>query len=239
MKRTLTIAQRELSSLFYSPIAYVVLSLFALGATLIFLMRFGPNQPATLRPMFEGIIWLMILLVPGISMRLFSEEYRNGTIEPLMTSPISDTQIVIGKWLGAMAFFAILIAPLLVHLFVLEWNGSPDYGPVMTGLIGLMLVGGFYLAIGTFASTVTQNQIIAFFVTVFIICLFTFLLFFLPQATFVNETFREAMNYMNVNFQYADFAKGLIDLTNFIYFFSGIALFLFLAVLTLQSKRWR
>jgi len=122
---------------------------------------------------------------------------------------------------------------------VLELNSDPERLPILTGLVGLFLVGGLYLAIGIFASATTQNQIIAFLVAIFIICILTFVMFFLPQAGFVTPWMKDAMNYMNVNHQFNDFSKGLIDSSNFIYFFSGIAVFLFMSVLALQSRRWR
>lgn len=234
-----TIARRELSSLFFSPIAYVVLALFALGASWIFLMSFGPGEPATLRSTFGGIVWLMIFLVPAISMRLISDEVRSGTLELLMTSPLSDAQVVLGKWLGAMGFYAVLLSPLLIQAIVLEAFAQPDHGPMVTGFIGLLLVGGLYLAIGTFASTLTQNQIIAFLVTVFIICILTFVTFFVPRAANVWQWLRDTMFYLNINSQYEDFTKGLIDTSNVAYFVVGTALFLFFAVLSLESRRWR
>ncbi|MCC6580316.1 MAG: ABC transporter permease subunit [Phycisphaeraceae bacterium] len=239
MPHTCTIAKRELTSLFYSPIAYVVMGLFAVGTTMIFMMSFGPSQPASLRQTLGGVIWLLIFLAPAISMRLLAEEIRSGTIETLMTAPISDTQVILGKWFGAMAFYALLLLPLVILAAVLEIKGDPDYGPIFTGLVGLLLVGGFYLAIGTFASAVTQNQIIAFLITLFIICFFTLVMFFLPQAGFIGNRLRSVLYYLNVNSQFEDFNKGLLSLTNAVYFLSGIALFLFLAVKLLESKRWR
>ena len=239
MNQTLTIAQREWLSLFYSPIAYVVSGLFGLGTAMILLLYFGPGQPAHLRETFEGLIWLMIFLVPAISMRLFSEEWRQGTIELLMTSPIRETHIVIGKWLGAMGFLAVLLIPIMILTAILYATAHPDPGPLVTGLLGLLLVGGLYLAIGTFASACTQNQIIAFLLTTFVVCVLTIVLFFLPQAAFVPDQYRGFLYYLNVNKQFDNFNKGLIDYTNIIYFLSLIAFFLFLAVQTIQSKRWR
>lgn len=239
MNHTFTIAKRELMGLFFSPIAYVVLGLFALGTTLFFLQGFGAGQPAQLRPTLEPVVWIMIFLVPAISMRLLSEEYRSGTIEVMMTSPISDTQMVLGKWLGAMGFYLVLLLPLVLLTLVLEWYGQPDYGPIVSGMLGLMLVGGLYLAIGVFASSATQNQIIAFLLAVFIICIFTLATHFLAQAAFISPAMRQTMFYLNVNWQYQDFSKGLIDISNFVYFASGIGLFLFLAVRVLESRRWR
>ncbi|MCE9589052.1 MAG: ABC transporter permease [Planctomycetes bacterium] len=239
MTQIIAIAKRELMALYYSPIAYVVLALFALGTTMFFFLNFETGAAATMRNVFEGVVWLMVFLVPAISMRMLSDEFRAGTIEMLMTSPISDTDVVIGKWLGAMGFFVTLLSPLVLLTAVLEIFSSPDYGPIFTGFLGLVLVGGLYLAIGAFASATTQNQIIAFLISLFIICFLTIIMYYLPQASFVGGGLRTAMFYANVNHQFEDFNKGLIDIRNLVYFFSGIALFLFLAIKLVESKRWR
>lgn len=239
MKAMLTLMRRELAALFYSPIAYVVLALFTLGSSLIFYIGFAPGNHATMRITYAGVVWLLIFLAPAISMRLISEELSRGTIERLMTSPVSDLQIVLGKWLAGLVFFVVLMLPLVAQVVVLELAADPDLGPVVTGLIGLLLVGCLYLAIGVFASAATENQIIAFLLTVFIICSLTFLLYFLPTAGFIPPKVRAAMFYANVNRQFEDFNKGLIDIRNFVYFASTTALFLFLAVKSLESRRWR
>lgn len=239
MKKTLTIARRELSALFFSPIAYVVLGLFALGASLFFVLSFTPGSAATTRDTFSWLVWLLVFIVPAISMRLVADEFRAGTFETLMTSPVSDGQVVIGKWAGAMAFFAVLMSPLIVQVIILELTADPDYGPILTGLLGLLLVGGLYMAIGTLASAWTENQIIAFLLTVFIISVLTFMMYFLPQWSAMPGWAREAAHYLNVNEQFSDFNKGLIDIRNFVYFLSGIALFLFLAIKLVESRRWR
>lgn len=239
MNHVITIAKREITSLFFSPIAYVVLALFALGSSLIFFSSFAPSMPASLQRTFEGVVWLLILLLPGISMRLISDEFHSGTIELLMTSPLSDTELVLGKWLGAMGFFVTLLIPSFALVGVVEIFGSPDYGPIFTGYIGLLLVGGFYLAIGTFASSISQNQIISYMLTVFSICLFTFVIFLLSRASFIPPQIQQAMQFMFVNGHFEDFGKGILDLTRVIYFVSGMAFFLFLAVKLVESKRWR
>lgn len=236
---TLTIAKRELTSLFFSPIAYVVLAAFAIGSSIFFLQSFAPGNAATMRPTYDAVVWLLVFLAPAISMRLISEELRSGTFERLMTSPVSDAQVVAGKWLGAFAFFCVLLSPLVVHAVVLELVGSPEIGPIVTGLVGLALVGALYLAIGVFASAWTQNQIIAFLLTVFIIGLPTFAAYYAAGQSIRDPAIDRLIRYLSVNQQYADFAKGLIDVRNFVYFLSGTALFLFLAVLLVQSRRWR
>jgi len=236
---TFTIAKREFSSLFFSPIAYVALAGFAISSSFPFAFAFGSGKPATMRTTFDAAVWALVLLAPAISMRLISEELRSGTFERLMTSPVNDAQVVLGKWLGALAFFCVLLSPLVVYAVVLEQVSSPELGPILTGLLGLVLVGALYLAIGVFASAWTQNQIIAFLLTVFIIALPTFAVYFLADRAMPNPAIDRLIDYVSVNQQYADFAKGLIDIRNFVYFLSGTALFLFLAVVLVQSRRWR
>lgn len=236
-----TIAKRELTSLFFSPVAYVVLGLFGFGTALLFLAGFAPGAPAEMRNLQWSVLWLMVPLVPAISMRLISEEYRSGTIEPLMTLPISDTQVVIGKWLGAMGFLLTLMLPILLMVLVLCFNANPDPGPILVGMLGLLMVGGLYLAIGTFASATTQNQIIAFLLTTAMVLAFS------PLATLLTRTdwvsghpwLKHALFYINVFGQFEDFSKGIIDLGRVVFFVSGTGLFLFFATLTLNSKRWR
>ena len=239
MKNIATIFRRELASLFFSPIGYVVLAIFALGSSLVFYISFAPGNHATMRGTYSGVVWLLVFLAPAISMRLISEELARGTIEKLTTSPVGDTQIVLGKWLAAVGFFVVLLLPLTCQFAILELSASPDWGPAITGLVGLLLVGALYLAIGVFASAASENQIIAFLLTVFLICLLTFLLYFLPEASFLSPNVRAAMYYANVNRQFEDFNKGLIDIRNFVYFASTTGFFLFLAVKLLESRRWR
>jgi gliding motility-associated transport system permease protein len=236
-----TIAKRELTSLFFSPVAYVVLGLFGFGTALLFLAGFAPGVPAEMRNLQWSVLWLMVPLVPAISMRLISEEYRSGTIEPLMTLPISDTQVILGKWLGAMGFLVTLMIPIAVLIAVLGFNSDPDFGPILVGMLGLLLVGGLYLAIGTFASATTQSQIIAFLVTTAMVLAFSPLAVMLARAGWVSDRpwIKHTLFYINVFGQFEDFSKGIIDLGRVVFFVSGTGLFLFFATITLQSRRWR
>lgn len=236
---TLTIAKRELASLFFSPIAYVVLAAFAIGSSIFFLRTFDQGNAATMRPTYDAVVWLLVFLAPAISMRLISEELRSGTFERLMTSPISDTQVILGKWLGAYVFFLTMLLPLVIHAIALELVGSPELGPIITGFVGLALVGALYLAVGIFASAWSQNQIIAFLLTVFIIAIPTFAAYYVAGTAVPDPATRRLIDYISINQQFSDFAKGLIDIRNFVYFLSGTVLFLFLAVLLVQSRRWR
>lgn len=233
------LARRELLALFYSPIAWVVLAVFSLGTALFTVKGLRPGDEATLRPTLEfATLWMLPFLAPAVSMRLLSEEFRTGTFEKLMTSPLSDAQVIVGKWLGAVGFLAVLLLPLLAQLVALEAVASPDYGPAATGILGLLLVGGLYLAVGVFASAFTQNQVVAFLITVFILSIPGLGLSFVKDSPFLAERWQTAAAYCSVEMQYRDFAKGVVDVRNFAYFLSGAALFLFLAVKTLESRRW-
>lgn len=240
MNQTLIIAKRELSSLFYSPVAYVALIVFSFIASMFFvLFTFGPGHPAELRDPLRYIVWLLVFIVPAISMGLLSEELKSGTIEMLMTSPIGEVQVVVGKWLGAMAFFLTLLIPLVVHGLILEMTADPDWGPLVTGLLGVVLVGGLYLAIGLCISSATSNQFVAWLLTIIMTGFLTIGLLLLNLVSWLPHWLREAMFFVRIDLQFEDFAKGLIDTSNFVFFLSGIALFLFFAVLILQSRRWR
>ena len=239
MNQTLTIAKREVTALFYSPIAYLVLAVFALVASLLFISGFFPGAPATMRDSFGGFVFLMVFLVPAISMRGLAEEFNAGSIEMLMTAPVSDTQVILGKWLGAFCFFCTLLAPMLVHIVVLEVYGQPEYGPIFTGLVGLLFVGALYLAVGIFISTLTSSQLIAFLITVLVTGFLTIGVTLLGRVEVLPVWLRDGMFYVNINQQFGAFAKGLIDVRNLVFFVSGTVLFLFFGVVALQSRRWR
>lgn len=237
MKQVATIAKREWLSLFFSPIGYVVLGLFALGTALLFAAQLEQGAAATMRPIFDGAVWLLIFIAPAVSMRLVAEELRLGTIERLMTTPVSDAAVATGKWIGAMGFMGVLLLPLGIEAIALEIIADPEPGPIWTGLLGLLLVGGLYLAIGLFASTLTSNQVIALLVTIAIISIPTFAAYFASTSAYLDPSIRKAVEYVSVNKQYADFAKGVIDIRNFVYFLSFTWLFVFLAAKMLEGRR--
>lgn len=240
MSKTLIIAKRELTSLFYSPVAYVALIVFAVIASVFFLfMTFAPGQPAELRHPFTWMVWLLVFVVPAISMGLLAEEGKTGTIEMLMTAPVSEVNVVLGKWLGAMSFFLTLLIPLVVFAIVLEITADPDWGPILSGLLGMVLVGGLYLAIGLMFSASTRNQLVAWLLTFLLTGFLAIGLYLLARTDAIPSWARNAMYYANVTEQYQEFAQGLVDTSNFVFFLSGIALFLFFAVMILQSRRWR
>ncbi|WP_432800005.1 ABC transporter permease [Poriferisphaera sp. WC338] len=238
MQKVLTLSKRELTSLFYSPVAYMTFAVFAFVSGLLFVFGvFEPGYQASMSDMFVGMVWLLVFVVPAISMRLISEESSTGTIELLMTAPISDTHIVLGKWLGSFGFFVVLLLPIFFQIVVLEVQADPDYGPIVTGLLGILLIGAFYLSIGVFVSALSRSQLVAFMITILITGLLTIGMYVLSTSSFVPNSIKAALYYMNVNEQYKGFARGLIDIRNFVFFLSGTVLFLFLGVKSLGLRR--
>jgi ABC-2 type transport system permease protein len=169
-------------------------------------------------------------------MRTYAEERRSGTIELLLTSPLSDLQIILGKFLGAMGLFASMLALTLIHTAILFVYGNPDWKPIATGYLGLLLMGGSFLSLGLFISSLTRNQIVAGMITFSV-----FLLLWVINwvSTFVGPTAQTVLNYLSVTEHFDDFAKGIIDTKHVIYYLSFIAMGLFLTMKSVDSERWR
>ena len=143
MSRAPAIARRELSSYFFSPIAYVALALFVLASDVAFLDDFTPGQPAEMRHIFQWMVWLLVFIIPILSMGLMAQEWATGTIESLMTAPVSETDVVLGKFLGSLSFFGVLIAPTLLFPVMLSLYGHVDTHAIACGYVGIVLVGDF------------------------------------------------------------------------------------------------
>jgi ABC-2 type transport system permease protein len=250
----LTICRKELNSYFRSPVAYAILGFFALitgyffyAAVAIFLSRSmqaaqaGQSIPMNVdewvvRSVLSNVSVVCLFLVPMMTMRIFSEEKRSGTIELLVTSPLRDSEIIIGKWLGAAVFYACLLGLSAVNMASLFAYGNPDWRPMLVGYAGLLLQGGALLAIGTFISSTTKNQIVAG-VAGFCICL---LLYVLDWVTaFEASTVNKVISYLSVVSHYESFAKGVLDLKDVVYYLSMIVFGLFLTARSLDSMRWR
>ncbi|MGI9070352.1 MAG: ABC transporter permease [Bryobacteraceae bacterium] len=254
MRNVWTICRRELYSYFVSPIAWVLLTIFAFlsGAfTYIITASFvraslegqmtGQSFPMNvneqvIRPLFSNVAVIGLFLIPLISMRLFAEEKRQGTIELLITSPVHDLEIVLGKWLSAVIMYSALLLVLLIDYSFLFIYGQPDWKPVVTGFLGVLLFGACLLALGTFISTTTRNQIVAGAVG-FALAL---LLWILDWTTsFGNSPTVQVMSYLSILSHLDSFARGVIDSKDVIYYLSMIFLGLFLTTRSLESLRWR
>src|ERR1700691_5677430 len=254
MRNVFTICAKELRSYFTSPIAYLLMALFGLiigfffySATAYFVIaglraQMGGGEQAqnvgdgVIGPLMGNASVVGLFLIPLISMRLFAEEKRTGTIELLMTSPISDWEIILGKWLGAMTMYLCILGVSALNVALLFVWGKPDWRPILTGYLGLILQGGTLLAIGTFISTTTKNHIIAGAATLSV-CL---LLWVLSWVSSYNDApWAAAVAYCSILTHFEPFSKGIIDTKDVVFYVSAIFLGLFLTSRSLDSLRWR
>jgi ABC-2 type transport system permease protein len=238
MTRSFTIASRELGSYFFSPIAYVALALFLAVAGVMFWRDFEPGQPVTMRTVFDSMVWLLVVVVPLLSMGLLAQEWASGTIETMMTAPINDTELVLGKFLGSLTFFVFLLIPTAVYLILLELYGEPDYAAILTGYTGMILVGALFIAIGLFTSSLTRSQVVAAVAAAAILFVITVLPWWIGAQTAIVGRWRTVIE-QGVFTRYADFSKGIIDTGNIVFFLVTTAIFLFATVKVMESRRWR
>lgn len=240
MIATLTIARRELGSIFRLPVGWIVIALFAFLSAVVFVsVTLAPGEPASLRYFFRTSAWLLIPIAPAISMRLLSDELRSGTIECLRTAPVTDAAVVWGKFLGAAAFLALMLVPTAVFPAVL-WlvaSPSPDPGPILAGYLGLVLVGSLYLSIGTLASVLTSSQTLAFLGTLMFLVLVMVVASKAPD--FAGSTVTAWLVKLSVPVRVDELAKGVVDTTNVAFFVGTSVWFLVLATVALETRRWR
>ena len=232
------IARRELGSYFCSPIAYVAMSIFLFCTGFYFLDDFQVGHPVGMRSIFEVMVWLLVFITPLLSMGLLAQEWAAGTIETLLTAPINETEVVLGKFLGSMAFFLVLLAPTLVYVLMLRLYGQPDMGPILSGYLGIILVGALFIAVGLFCSATTRSQVIAAAATALIL----FVVTVVPNIIGTKGTLGSSAQWVVENAvfrRYSDFAKGVIDFSNIVFFLAGTAVFLFLSIKVIESRRWK
>ena len=236
MKNIWTIASRELRAFFVSPVPYVVSALFLIFMGYLFSIILITSQEASLRSTFSNMMFILLLLAPAFTMRLLAEELRLGTIELLLTAPVRDWQVVIGKYLGSLITFALLmVAPTVYYALILKFIGNPDLIPLLSGYFGVLLFGGMFLAVGLFTSSVTQNQVIAYFAG-FVILL---LLFLADPAQSIagSGPIGGLLNYISMQKHYDGFFRGVIDSIDLVYALSVIAVALILSTFSLQARR--
>ena len=231
---SIIIMKRELNSYFSGPIAYIVTALFLIISGFTFFSTFFLQNRAELRSYFALLPVLLSFVVPALTMRLFAEEKRVGSIETLMTLPVTETNVVAGKFLAAFIETLVMLAPTLFFVLAAEIFGEPDYGPIVGGYIGAIFLCASYVSIGIFASSITKNQIIAFFIG-FVICIFLtmmdgFLVLF--PGPIVNF-----FSYLCANVHFESIAKGIIDTRDLLYFISVTAFFFVLTVKTQKNAK--
>lgn len=239
MTATLTIARRELGSMFRLPVGWVVVALFLVLTASVVALSIGAGAPASLRGFFTVSAWLLMPVAPAVSMRLFAEEHRTGTDEMLMTGPVSDIGVVVGKFLGAWWFLLCMLVPTLVYpilLFAIA-DPAPDLGPVVSGYVLLVLQGTLYLSIGTAVSSMTSNQTLAYLATLFPIL--ALLLAGSVAAESLPAWVRPAHEAVQMGRRAGDFARGIVDTGHVVFFLTASAWCMMLAHAGLRWRRWR
>jgi ABC-2 type transport system permease protein len=246
--------RKELRSYFVSPIAYLVVTLFAFVSAIFFWLYLngfveygmqmqmrGQSFPMNLneqliRPLLSNSAVLGLIFIPMITMRLFAEEKRSGTIELLATSPVRDLEIVLGKWLAAMTLYGGMLLFTAINFAFLFKYGNPDWKPLVTGYLGLLLQAGALLAIGTFISSLTKNQIIAVAATLSV----SLVLWVISSVSeFETATWAQVLSYMSIISHFESFQRGVLDSKDAIFYLTIIFLGLFFTARSLESLRWR
>lgn len=244
MKAVWATYTRELRAYFFSPLAYVVMFFFLVVTGVIFVnLVSNLVNPRVMAPdpalsyFFRSSWLLLILLAPVLTMRLISEELRSGSIEILMTAPITEAQVVAGKYLAALTFYASLWLPTLAYALLIARQSEVDWGPVAAGYLGILGIGALLLSVGTFASSMTRSQLVAAMVSVALV----FLLFLVGmfEDLLDNEALKQGLGYVNLWNHIDEFARGIVDTRRLAYYGTGVLFFLFLATRALEDKKWR
>jgi ABC-2 type transport system permease protein len=254
VRNVLAITIKEFRSYFASPIAYILLGLFSLMFGYFFyaflmafvqqseqMMQFGGGGSANvnqmmIRGLFQNAAVIILFVMPIITMRTYSEEKRSGTIELLLTSPVTDIEIIVGKFLGALSLYGAMLLVTMIYIAILFRIGNPEWRPIVAGYLGLLLMGGCFLSVGLFISSLTKNQIVAGFLT-----FATFLMFWIINwmGESSGPTTRDVLNYLSITEHFEDFSRGIIDTKNLVYYLSFITFGLFLTAKSVDTERWR
>ncbi|HTG99027.1 MAG TPA: ABC transporter permease subunit [Vicinamibacterales bacterium] len=254
MRNVLAIAEKELRSYFASPIAYILIGFFSLLFGWFFyvylmafvnqseqMMQFGGGGGANvnqmmIRGLLQNTAVIILFVMPMITMRTYSEEKRSGTVELLLTSPVTDLEIILGKFIGALALYGAMLLVTMLYILILFKIGNPEWRPIVAGYLGLLLMGGCFLSTGLFISSLTKNQIVAGFLT-FATFLMLWVIGWLGESS--SPTTRDVLNYISITEHFEDFARGIIDTKHVIYYLSFITFGLFLTAKSVDSERWR
>ena len=256
MRNVLAIANKELRSYFAGPIAYIAIGLWALlygyffVAILQFFVRqsmqmgqFGMGGPQTMnvnqqliRPLLQNVTIMILFVMPMITMRTYSEEKRSGTIELLLTSPVSNVEIILGKFFGALGLYLAMLLVTVLYVAILFVYGNPEWRPIVAGYLGLVLMGGAFVALGLLISSTTNNQIVAGVVTFVVFLMLWIIGWFADSA---GPVIGPITSFLSITEHFDDFAKGIIDTKHVIYYLSLITLGLFLTSKSVDTERWR
>jgi len=233
IKEPFIIMRKELRDYFVSPIAYIVITIFLVFTGFFFFKDFFYFNQAEMRNLFQLLPLMFTFVIPAVTMRLLSEEKQSGSFEILMTLPVTTYDVVVGKFLAGLAFVAIMLSPTLVYLITVLIAGSPDFGPIIGGYLGALLLAGAYTSIGVLFSSLSKNQIIAFIISwsaCFFLWLVDKIVLFLPSPL-------SFFQYLGSDFHFQNISKGIIDLRDFIYFLTVIIIAIMLTAKNLEERR--
>ncbi len=234
MSGALTVFKKELKSFFFSPIAYIVITTFLLLSGWFFFSTFFLYNQAELRNFFSQLPIIFAFIVPAVTMRLFSEELNSGSFELLSTLPLTDSAIVMGKFMAALTFIGLMLLPTIAYAFSAALLGDLDWGPVFGGYFGALLLAGAYAGIGLLASSLTKNQIVAFIIGMalcFMLTIFDRMLFFVPERVLA------VFAYLGSTTHFQNISRGIIDTRDLLYFLSIMFLALYATTFVLKEKR--
>lgn len=229
------IFKKEMKSYFGSPMAYIVLCVFLIITGWFFTLNLFKENLAHLRSIFDILPFLLVIYAPAISMRLVAEERKSGTLELLVTMPVRDFEIILGKFLAAFVLFAVGLAFTLIYALTVIILGDAEIGPMFTGYIGLLLCGGVYIAIGVLGSAVTENQIVAFILSFLISAVFAIFVF---SAMIIPPPIADVIQYLSTTYHFQNIARGVIDSRDVIYFLSMIFFALLLSSRAVAQRKF-
>jgi ABC-2 type transport system permease protein len=236
MSPALVISKREIRTYFNSPVAYIVVTVFTIVFGFFFFNNLFVEKQADMRAFFSLAPLMFCFFAPAVTMRLLAEERGSGTIEILITMPVRDWEVVVGKWLAAMALLVTTLALTAVFAVTVAKLGPLDKGPALGGYLGLLLMGGSYIAIGVMASSFTRNQVVSLIIA-FGICFALFL--FGKILPFVPEKLQPIVSFLSTDTHFENVSRGVIDSRDVIYYASVIVLSLLVATTSLESRKWK
>ena len=253
MRNVLAIADREIRSYFASPIAYILIGFFLLPFGVFFYLyldaflkqgmqmaQYGGGSMSINQQVIRGVLQnasvVILFIMPMITMRTYSEEKRSGTIELLLTSPVKDVEIILGKFFGALGLYVTILFVTLLYMGILFYYGNPEWRPLVSGYFGLLLMGGAFIAIGLLISSTTNNQIVAGVVTFVVFLLFWIVGWFGDSA---GPTIGPITRWLSITEHFDDFSKGIIDTKHVLYYLTLITFGLFLTAKSVDTERWR
>ncbi len=238
MSKVLTLVKKELNSYFNSPLGYIVVSIFLVMSGWLFVQTFFVIGQASMRSFFDLLPVIFMFILPAVTMSSWSEEKRSGTVEVLMTFPVRSAEVVIAKFLSSFIFLSIMLLSTAAIPIMVSVLGSPDRGVILAGYLGALLLGSAYIAVGLWVSSITENQIISFIVAVVIIFMFyiignSFVIGSLPTEI------ASAAKFLSFSAHFNSILRGVISLSDIVYYLSIVAFFLFLNTRVVNLKNWK